>query len=270
MVLFDGLRFTPEGSVEVDSKDRAAASFDDHSDTNHPGQLGCLQALCELHRPYTFINGGDASDMKSVNRHERNRPGNMENTRIKNDLVNLRMLLDAQTACDSIKERVMIDSNHHEWLTLFVAENPQLIGLLDWATVAKTYFPNWNWLIRRENEQNIYWFGDYPFRHGDNEPRSLSACERMFPKGKYIRGHYHIYEAYRRSVSVGCGSKLAPSYTENSINSWQNQMVSVTRFKGVTAVAPKTVLHDKSRPVSRFSYRGKIYETQHVVLSYLK
>jgi hypothetical protein len=264
MVLHDGECYTAEGVKEVSSIDRAVFVTDDHEPNYHPGTLGALRGLNELFHPGTLINGGDASDGGPVNRHELNLPGKMEGRRVIDMINGLRKLLTAQCNVDSIKSRVLLDSNHADWLTDFVAANPNLNGLIDWDTIQKTRFPDWRFLLRREGQQEIYMFGDYTIRHGDRE--SLERAELMFRKGKYMCGHWHRFTGFRRTVSIGCGGQLAPDYTENQVNAWQNQIVSITRLLGITAIAPKIVLHDKKKATSQFSYRFQIYETNHHVI----
>jgi hypothetical protein len=261
VILFDGLMFSDTGVREVKATDKATASFDDHVPNNHPGQLGAVRALNILHRPGTLINGGDACDFESINRHAEGLPGQTEGLRLSDDLRALRRLLDAQANVSSITHKVLIDSNHHEWVTRLVRKNPALIGMVDWPTLADEMFFDWNVIIRKEGKREIFYFGDFPVRHGD-EDGGVKKAERIYPHGKYLGGHLHRFMAFRRSIMVGCGSLLAPEYCGNQVNAWQSQMTSLTKFNGVTAVAPKIVLHDKKRKVSRFSYRDAIYEVE--------
>ena len=259
LVLYDGLCFTVDGVKEVESKDRAVFVSDEHEPFHHSGVLGATRVLNNLFQPYTFINGGDASDCTPVSRHELDKPGSMEGLRISTMLTGLQKLLAAQTECDSIKERILIDSNHAEWLTGFVETFPQLKGLIDWETVAKTYFPDWTVRLRNPDASSMpYKFGDYSVRHGDQE--SLTKAEHIFDNGKYLCGHFHRHQGVRRMVTVGCGCELNPPYMKHKISDWQNQVTTMTKYSGTTAIAPKIVLHDKARNFSRFVYRNQIYE----------
>lgn len=258
VVLYDGLCFSADGVKEVDTKDRAMFEADDHEPEQHPGTLGAVRALNNLFKPYTFINGGDASTCQPVSRHEKDLRGLTENLRIRDMLVGLQKLLKAQTDCPSIKERILIDSNHHDWLTLFVNEIPQLKGLLDWETVAATWLPEWHVRLRDGECSLPYQFGDYTIRHGDQEP--FNNAELIFPFGKYLCGHFHKYQAFRRSVSVGCGGMLNPLFMKNKIHNWQNQLTTLTRMTGITAIAPKIILHDPPKKHSRVLYRDQILE----------
>lgn len=262
VVIDDGLVFFVDKIIEVGEEDRGTYSTDDHAPYQHAGTLGAMRHLNVVHRPSVLINGGDACDFASVCRHTLDQPGARENLRIENDLISLRNLLDAQANVPSIKQKVLIDSNHHEWVTQEVKRNPYLKGLLDWKTLARTRFPDWNILIREAGDNVIYKFGDYSIRHGDQES-TLPAAERMNESGKYMCGHWHRYRVYRRAVTVGCGAGLGPAYIENKVTSWISQVTSLTKYKGIAAVNPKVVLHDERRKVSRFAYRRDIFEVDY-------
>jgi len=258
MVLYDGLCFTVDGVKEVDSKDRAVFVTDDHEPYHHSGVVGAVRSINQLFQPYTFINGGDASDCEPVSHHNFDKPGILEGLRVSKMLDGLRRLLDAETDCESIKERILIDSNHADWLTQFVERLPQLQGILDWETVAYTYLPSWQVRLRQGDSSPPYKFGDYTIRHGDQE--SFQKAELIFNFGKYLCGHWHRHQAVRRMVSTGCGGGLSPLYQKGKENDWQNQVTTLTKTAGVTAVAPKIVLHDKARNTSRVAFRNQIYE----------
>jgi hypothetical protein len=177
--------------------------------------------------------------------------------RLHDDLWGVRRLMDAITNVKSIKNKVLIDSNHHEWLTDFVSKNHSLKGMLDWPTLARDMFSDWKVLIRDAGENKVYKFGDLTIRHGDKDGGARSA-EGIYTK--YLCGHFHKFITYRRSIQLGCGAMLGPKYTGNQVNAWQSQLATITKYKEVTAVSPKIILHDKVRDVSRFAYRDKIFE----------
>lgn len=256
VILDDGLVFTKNDIIKVDSDDKACHSTDDHDPYAHMGVLAATRAQNTLHQPSVFINGGDASDMEPVSRHTKDNPLARENLRLKDALNGLRWLLDAQANVKSIKTKILIDSNHHEWLSIFIAENSCLAGLLDWKTLSQTMFSDWDLFLRSAGADKTYKFGDLSIRHGDNEQPSVAA--EIF--GKYLGGHYHRLRAVGRAISVGPGCRLGPKYLQNSITAWQNQITSITRYKGRTACAPKTVLHVEEREKSRFRYQGTVYE----------
>jgi hypothetical protein len=270
MVLDDGLVFIGSTVIEAKSADKATLSTDDHAPYEHPGTLGALRGLNVLHQPETFINCGDAADFTSICHHIKDELASREGLRLIHDISALRLLLSAQVNTPSIKRKVLIDSNHHEWLTSYIARHPELIEMLDWPSVAARTFPDWDVFIRndrkREND-NIFMFGDYSLRHGDQETNIINA-ERMF--GKYLCGHWHKYRSYKRAVNLGCGAKLSPTYLKGKQNDWQSQVTSLTKHNDVTACNPKIVLHDKKLQVSRFAYRDGIYEVAAHVLSHDK
>lgn len=269
VVIDDGLVFTPKKVLTVKSKDKAVFSTDDHAPFTHPGQLAAVRAMNELHENEYFINGGDAADFGSVSRHTEAIPGERENMRLMYDLNNLRKLLDAQINTKTIKHKVLIDSNHHEWLSQFIERNPNLKGMLDWRTLANNMFSDWDLKIRSAGELDIYYFGDLPIRHGDEDGNAKKA-EGIYNGGKYLCGHWHSRVSYRRSNQVGCGCMLGPKYIGGRNTPWQNMVTSITKYKGVTATSPKVVLHDKTKKTSRFEYRGEIYEVRHYKIDWEK
>jgi hypothetical protein len=256
VVLHDGLLFDPTGSKPVSEDDRATLGTDYHARYQHPGVVAAHRALNTLFRPATLIDGGDMGEFGSVSHWLENKPGDSEGLRLKDDLLAVRRLMDALDNVSSIKRKVLIDSNHHEWLTDFVSKNAALKGLVDWATLARDMFGDWDVILREAGENKIFKFGDLLIRHGDKD----GGVKGKFKNIKYLCGHFHKFVAYRRSVGLGCGAKLGPKYTGNDVNAWQSQIASLTKHQGVTAVAPKIILHDKTREVSRFSFGGSIYE----------
>lgn len=256
MIIDDGVIFSRHQIYEASPEDRACHSTDDHTPYNHLGVLAATIAQNRLHEPVIFINGGDASDMEPVSRHTKDTPLARENLRIREALQDLRNLLDAQTTAKSIQLKVLVDSNHHEWLSGFISENPCLNGWLDWRTLSKEMFADWDLFLRSAGEDKTFKFGDLSCRHGDKE--QLQTAQEIF--GKYLGGHYHRYRVIGRAFSVGPGCRLGPKYLQNSVTAWQNQITSLTKYKGVAACAPKTVLHDEVRKKSRFCYQSSIYE----------
>jgi len=267
MVLDDGLVFFPEGVVELPSSDKGSAVFDQHAPYQHPGVLGALCAMNDMHEPETFIDGGDNTDFTSICPYTSDSPGERENLRLIDCLDAMSNLLKAESSAKSIKRRILIDSNHHEWLSQFVSKNPSLKKMLDWATLAKTRFPDWEIYIRDRGENKTCKFGDYLIRHGDKE--SLEKGMRLSDSGKYLCGHHHQYYTRRRAVAAGCGCGLGPKFIGNQITAWLSQIVSLSKYQGVAAVNPKTVLHDEKKKLSRFAYREKIYEVDYCIIGRL-
>lgn len=257
-VLDDGLVFSSDGVFEVDSEDKANHTTDDHSPWEHMGVLGSVRALNELHQPSVYINGGDAGNFDSVCPHTADFPLDRENFRLVQEFKALRKLLTAQINTDSIVEKILVDSNHHEWVTKMVKKNPWAKGLIDWKTMAETTFSDWHLMIRGNGgAEEIYRFGDFVIRHGDQESGVLQASDDFY---KYLGGHYHRFSVFKRAISVGPGCRLGPSYLQGKVTAWQNQMTSLTKHKGVAAASPKIVLHDERKKKSRFAYQGDIFE----------
>lgn len=268
MVLDDGMVFTPTKTFAVGSEDKGVASTDDHAPYQHNGTLACTRSLNANHRPSIFVNIGDAADFSSICHHVSHLPGELENKRLIADLIALKNLLTAQTAdFPTIKRKILVDSNHHEWLTVYVKANPALIGLLDWPSIVDSphgFVAGFEVMMRKSGESEIYSFGDYTLRHGDQENGALGA-EKIYPKGKYLCGHWHRYLAYRRSIQMGCGCGLGPAYLQGRQTGWQSQIASLTKYKGVAAVQAKTVLHDKKEKRSRYCYQNSIIEVDSYV-----
>lgn len=266
MILDDGLVFTNEGWSEVGSSDRMMFITDAHAPHTHFGTLGAFRGVAQMFEPETVVDGGDAADFESANRHAKGMPGYTEGLRVVNDLQNLQHYLGAISLFPFVKRRVLIDSNHHDWLTLMVNENPALIGMLDWKTLARDWYQDWEVLLRGPGENVIYYFGDLMVRHGDQE--SLKGGEGLSPSGKYICGHHHWFMSWRRANQIGCAAKLGPAYTKNQVNRWQSQIATATKCEEITGTNPKIILHDKQKPVSRVAFRNTIYEIDHHKLNW--
>jgi hypothetical protein len=267
MILDDGMVIFGDKIVESSAADKGSISTDDHAPHQHPGTLGALRAMNTLHRPGILINNGDAGEFGSVSHWIEDKPLVREGLRLVDDLLSVRMLLDAQANVDTIKTKVLIDSNHHEWVTQYVEKNPALEGSFDWPTLAEKMFPDWEVFIRTSGENRIFRFGDMLIRHGDKEP-NLRKAEKM-SGGKYLCGHYHRYNVYRRAVRMGCGAGLGPNFIGNQVTCWISQIGSLTKNQGVAAVNPKIILHDDRRKVSKFAYRNGIYEAPYYYLKKL-
>jgi hypothetical protein len=251
----DGLIFTSSGVVETKNEDRAAYSTDDHAPFENRGVLASLMAVIAMFEPETYINGGDAGDFASVCRHTKNFPGLTEGLRLIDDLGSMRRLTMAQSSHPCIKTKVMIDSNHPKWLSDFVNSNPCLIGMLDWPSLQKLYWPSWIFTNPLKNE--IYKFGDLSIRHGHQEG-SLSSAADIFVK--YLRGHLHAHNEHLRAGSASAGCNLGMHYLDGNVTAWSNSVTTITRFKGKTSFNVKIVLHNNEKKTSRFSYRGLVYE----------
>lgn len=263
----DGLAFFPNGDVvELSNDDKGTWSTDDHAPFTHPGVIAALQKTNELHQPAIFVNGGDAGEMLSVHRHDRKNKQrkNMEGQRIWKDIKNIRTLLDAQTTCSSIKRKVKLDANHEGWLDLYVNEHPELDGLLDWHSIHKTYFSDWDFIFSGAGDNQTFYFGDILCRHGHQE--GLLEGARISDHHKYLCGHHHSYKKFKRAIQTGCGASLGAAYLNNSATAWQSQVTTLSKYKQIASAAPKIVLHYDDKQKSRFAYRGNVYEVDWVIL----
>jgi hypothetical protein len=261
-ITFDGLVFKSDGKrpVEVSGADKACYITDVHTPHHAENVVQCFHELIRLHKPELIIDGGDTSDFASVSRHTEALPGARENLRIHDDLQAMWNVLHGfKTASPTVKKVKVLDSNHAEWLTLFVERNPALKGLLDWKTLAKGFFKEFELVVRSGNVGAI-WFGDLAIRHGDQE-KSLMDAHLSYRN--YVAGHYHSYQELGDAVRVGCAARLDPGYLGGNNTAWQWHITTFTMFRGVTDKHPRIVLTNKAGNRSTFMYRGQIYEVSH-------
>lgn len=256
-ILYDGLAFTEMGEVfELDDTDRAVYTTDIHAPYEHPGVIAAARFLTRYYRPYYFIEGGDTSDYRSVCPHLKNKRLHSEGLRLVDDFKSLRRILDSLIDSDSVKAKVLIYSNHAHWVTRFVEEQPALHGTLDWETLAKTWFSDWDVRPLECGDKQSYRFGDIVIRHGNQE--SVSKASNVYIK--YLGGHDHTFQEDGFATKTGPGCRLGPQYLEGNETGWQNQITTLTKWEGEGDKHPKTVLHDDDLQVSRFIYRGEIIE----------
>ena len=78
--------------------------------------------------------------------------------------------------------------------------------------------------------------------------------------GNYLGGHHHSFQELGDAIFAGPVCTLGPKYLNNGATSWQNQVTTITSYKGLTCKHPKTVFHTENKEISRFAYRGQIYE----------
>ena len=261
-ISFDGLVFKSDGKkpIEVGSADRACYITDIHAPHHADNVVQCFHELIKLHKPELVIDGGDTSDFASVSRHTEALPGARENLRLMDDLQAMWNILNGFKKANATVQSVkVLDSNHAEWLSVFVQKNPALKGMLDWETLSKQFFKDFELVIRKGNVGAI-WFGDLAIRHGDQEN---SLMEAHLSYKNYVAGHYHSYQELGDAVRVGCAAKLDPSYLRGNNTAWQWHITTFTKFKGVTDKHPRIVLVNKAGNRSMFMYRGQIYEVSH-------
>lgn len=261
-ISFDGLVFIGEEKkvITSDASDKACYITDIHAPHHAQNVVSCFHELIKLHSPELVIDGGDTADFASVSRHTEYLPGARENLRLTDDLKAMWSILDSfKNAAPSVKKVKVLDSNHAEWLTLFVDKNPCLKGMLDWQFLAKNYFSEFE-LVIRQGDVRAIWFGDLAIRHGDQEGSLMDA---HISYRNYVAGHFHSYQELGDSVRVGCAAKLDPGYLGGNNTAWQWHITTFTKFRGITDKHPRIVLSNKSNTKSTFMYRGQIYEVPH-------
>jgi len=260
-ILHDGVVFDTHGTyLEVESEDKASHMTDIHYPHHHMGVIGASRALSGLHRPSLHVDGGDTVDFQTISPHTRNKPLEREGLRFVDDVEGLAWTLDATSNFPWIKKKVLLDSNHGEWVTKLVEENPYLKGIADWETIAKKFLPEWEVFIRKGGDDKFYKFGDLTMKHADREGTITKANDVY---GNYLGGHHHSFQEFGDAVFAGPGAKLGPKYLQNSATSWQNQSTTITKYRGQTCKHPKTIFHTEGKKVSRFAYRGQIYEVKY-------
>lgn len=261
-IAFDGLIFKSDGKepVEVPSADKACYITDVHAPYHAENVVKCFHELIRLHQPEVVIDGGDSCDFASVSRHTEFLPGARENLRLIDDLTAMQNILSGFKEADSsVKTIKVLDSNHAEWLTLFVQKNPSLKGMLDWKSLSEGMFKDYDLVLRGGNVGAI-WFGDLAIRHGDQEGGLMEA---HLSYRNYIGGHLHSYQELGDAMRVGCAAKLDPSYLGGNNTAWQWNITTFTKFRNITDKHPRIVLVNKSDNRSTFLYRGQIYEISH-------
>lgn len=256
--------------IELSVDDKGLHYTDAHARHTHFGCVGALRSINALHKPSVVVDGGDSGDYESVSRHTESIPGARENLRLVNDLNNIRMLLDSVGDEDEfpwIKDRIMLDSNHAEWLSMFIAKNPSLIGLLDWQTVSKTFFPDWNVFLRVDGVDKTYKFGDLHIKHGDGE---IGVMQPNQIYGNYLSGHTHTREEFGSAERAGPICYLGPKYLGNKATGWQHSVTTLSKYRGKTFKNVKIILHSEDKERSRFCYRGQIYECDFFNINWLE
>lgn len=261
-VAFDGLVFKGDGKppLEVSGQDKACYITDVHAPYHATNVIKCFHELIRLHEPELVLDGGDTADFASVSRHTEFLPGARENLRLQYDLQSMYSLLEGyKNACPSVKKVTVLDSNHAEWLSLFVEKNPSLKGMLDWKTLAQGFFKDFD-LIIRGGSVGAVWFGNLAIRHGDQEG---SLMEAHLSYRNYVGGHLHSFQELGDAVRVGCAAKLDPGYLKGNNTAWQWNITTITKWKNITDKHPRIVLCNKQNSRSTFMYRGQIFEVTH-------
>lgn len=261
-IIHDGMLYMSDGSYEEFLPSEKAVHFTDaHAPHVHEGVVGAIRGLNTLHEPSTLVDGGDMGNMESVSRFTKNKPGQRENLRIINDLMSIRKFWNAVAdGFETIEEKWACGSNHMDWVDLFVDENPSLKGMLDIASLSKSYFPDWNILLRNKSDDQGFVFGNLNIKHGDDESSVLEADDIF---GNYLGGHHHRYCEFEDAIFAGPACRVdhrIHKYLKNKATSWQNNVTTITKYGNITCKHPKIILHSEDERTSRFCYRGEIYE----------
>jgi hypothetical protein len=265
MVLDDGIMFTKNGVTEVGKNDCAVFLTDAHAPHEQLSTVAAIRAMVELLKPETMIDGGDTGDYASVSHHIEGKLLEREGLRLVDDLTAVKRFLNAVGANECIKNKIVLDSNHAEWVSQFISRNPALDGLLDWATLAEKPYKGWSFIVRKPGAVQAYKFGDLTLRHGDRD----SLSQGIDTWYKFLCGHYHRTETYLRGGMIGPVAALGPKYLSNGVTAWQNAFATITRFQGVSSFRVVNVMYDKADKNSkggdntqhaRFAFRGGIYE----------
>jgi hypothetical protein len=262
-IIYDGMVFDASGDViYLESKDRGLHQTDAHGPHEHMGVISACRNLNTVYKPSIFVDGGDTIDFSSVSRHTKHSPGAREGLRLIEDLSSGVRLLNA--VCNSeefpwVKEKILLDSNHAEWVTNFVEENPALKGFCDWQTLANTFFSGWDVFIRTGGADKFYKFGDLTIKHADKE-HTVAKAQDVYDN--YLGGHHHSFQELGDALFAGPACGLGPKYLQNSATSWQNQLTTLSKYKNITCKHPKTILHSEDENKSRFCYQGCIYEVK--------
>lgn len=248
--LFDGKRYSnSEGVKKVASADRLTAITDRHKPYDDKGVYAAFQLLTGIHKPDTVIDMGDTVDMESLNHHAEKGTGARWNKYLANDI-------DLLTQASSELKRMapvasILESNHHEWLTRYVNENPELDGLLDGNTLNRNLFGG---IVRWDGPgSHSYEWGDLKLRHGHNDTSVINLAREHI---KAVNGHYHTYEEFMDAQRMGCACNMNLPYIRGTMSSWLHQIACAGRYKGVSRLNVKTVLQSKGKIV--FPYQGKI------------
>lgn len=263
-ILDDGLVFFKDKIIEAGRDNTAIHVTDVHLPYQNAGVMGAIKYLAEALRPIYFYDGGDTSNIDSFNPHGGQAWGELENKRFATDLGALRGYTKFIDDLKVFKYKTIIDSNHMDWVDRFLEKVPALKGFIDWDTLGKKYFKGWKIMHRSHAQDSIVRFMDIVLRHGDQE--NLYQAFLLFVK--YIGGHFHRRMGLGRVAKTGPGCNLNAKYLKGSQTAWQNEITTLTGYKGVASFSIKTVLHKEN--TSRLLFRNEIVEFPHVQLEIIK
>jgi len=153
-IIDDGRVFTLATTWEVGPEDKASFTTDLHGPFEHRGVVAASRALTELHQAETFIDNGDMVDFISLCPHNSNAPLHAENLRFIDDEKAFKRLSSALTDNPRIKEKILVDSNHHEWCERMVAKLPFLQGVIDLA--AMRHITDWYHGFEKDPKDGVH------------------------------------------------------------------------------------------------------------------
>ena len=236
--LEDDRVFTDTGLALLSAEQIVVGITDTHCPHDHKGTKACFHAAGVELAPGHVVDCGDATDFESVSPFVLKTPGEQEGKRLGADIQSLVDHLDLVGSINPQATKVLVDSNHHEWVSKFVDKNPALKDMLHWRKLGER-FEGWVTMIREAGDNVIHKIADMNFRHGDQE--SVEKAEEIF--GKYVGGHYHRFRRLGHCLSVGPAAKLGPKYLQGNITAWQSQFFTVGSYQGKALNQAKTVLH---------------------------
>lgn len=263
-ILDDGLVFFKDRIIEAGKENTAIHVTDVHLPHQNAGVMGAIKFLAETLKSLHFYDGGDTGTIECFNPHGKGAWGELENKRFVNDLGALRGYTKFIDDLKIFKHKTIIDSNHMDWVDRFLEKVPALKGYIDWDTLGKKYFKGWKLLHRGHAQGTIVRFMDIVLRHGDQE--NLYQAFLLFVK--YIGGHVHRRMGLGRVAKTGPGCNLSAKYLKGAQTAWQNEITTLTGYKGVASFSIKTVLHKEN--TSRLLFRNEIVEFPHVNLEIIK
>jgi hypothetical protein len=255
-VVWDGLLFTVSGVAETESQDRAVMWGDTHAPFEAHHVLQSVYQCQDMMKASTGIHLGDLVDFQSVNRHAEPHSIAHENLRLADDLASLEEHISLIST--KFEYGVVLESNHHEWLTQYVDNQKKLIGLLDWPSIVKKLvarYPN-VWVRYQKSGLRSYDFGDIDIRHGHNDG-SIGRIANEY--NKVVNGHFHSHQEYMNAIRLGCTCEYDLPYKPDAKSKWMHQFATVTKYRGISRLHAKTVLQHSGK--TYFTYRGDIYET---------
>ena len=229
-----------------------------HSEAVRAAALNTCKTLLKGSAPVHHVSLSDLCDCAPFSPWLAKVPLDREGIRVKEDFQALKGYLKP-FADLPLKSKLVLDSNHHEWLSKYVAQHPELMGVLDWETGEYTqqFTMGYTFLSRQNGNAPIQRIGDQVSRHGDQEG-SLKQAYIAF--GQYQCGHWHYRQEWGRCYRLPCACDLDPKYLQGRLTGWTQGFTLNAVVKGKTMVTPRVVF--STGDTIRYCYRGKIVRIQ--------